>query len=309
MSDIDIAQRIRPKQISEIVKVAGIRSEEIIPHGNHIAKVSPFLLTRLKNKPNGKIILVTCMTPTKYGEGKTSTAIGLTQALGKLKRKAILCLREPSLGPMFGVKGGACGGGYSQVIPMEDINLHFTGDGYAVSGANNLLCAMLDNHIYFKNKLKIDPRNILLRRTIDISDRTLRRINFKINEKAAYHSGFDIIAASEVMAILALSKDMTDLKKRLSQIIVAFDKKKRPITAKKLSAVGAMSALLTNAMMPNLVQTIEGQPCFVHCGPFANIAHGANSIISTIMASKLANYVVTESGFGSDLGAEKFFNI
>jgi len=308
-SDIEIAQRIRPKLISEIARVAGIRSEELIPYGNHIAKVSPFVLTRLQNKPNGKIILVTCITPTRYGEGKTSTAIGLTQAFGKIKRRAMLCLREPSLGPMFGVKGGACGGGYSQVIPMEDINLHFTGDGYAVSGANNLLCAMLDNHIYFKNKLNIDLKKILLRRTIDISDRTLRKLSFKVKNKSDYKSGFDIIAASEIMAILALSKDLKDLKERLSRIIVAFNKKSQPVTASDLSAVGAMSALLTNAIMPNLVQTIEGQPAFVHCGPFANIAHGANSVLSIKMAAKLADYVITESGFGADLGAEKFFNV
>jgi formate--tetrahydrofolate ligase len=214
-SDIEIAQRIRPKQINEIARYAGIKTEELIPHGNHIAKVSVSLLNRLRHKPGGKLILVTSMTPTKYGEGKTSTAIGLTQALGKMKKKVFLCLREPSLGPMFGVKGGACGGGYSQVIPMEDINLHFTGDGYAVSGANNLLCAMLDNHIYVEDRLKIDPRNILIRRTIDISDRTLRKISFRVNKSTSYQSGFDIIAASEVMAILALSKDMEDLKSRL----------------------------------------------------------------------------------------------
>jgi len=308
-SDIEIVQRIRPRQIAEIAKSCGIRNDELTPYGDHIAKVSLSLLKRLRNRPNGKLILVTCMTPTKHGEGKTSTAIGLVQALGLLKKKAILCLREPSLGPMFGVKGGACGGGYSQVIPMEDINLHFTGDGYAVSGANNLLCAILDNHIYFGNKLNIDPKTILIRRTIDISDRTLRNIEFKINKKVSYSSGFDIIAASEIMAILALSKDLDDLKKRLSQIIVAFDRKGKPITPKCLGAVGAMSALLTNAIMPNLVQTIEGQGALVHCGPFANIAHGANSLISTFMALKLGNYVVTESGFGADLGAEKFFNI
>lgn len=308
-SDIEIAQRARPKQIGGIAKSAGIKLDELIPYGNHIAKVKLSLLKRVNHKPDGKLILVTSVTPTKYGEGKTSTAIGLTQAFYKLKKKIFLCLREPSLGPMFGVKGGACGGGRSQVIPMEDINLHFTGDGYAVSAANNLLSAMLDNSIYFKNPLNINPKSIILRRTIDISDRTLRRINFDINNKISYKSGFDIIAASETMAILALSKDVSDLKKRIGRIIVAFSKNKKPISAEDLGAVGAMSSLLTNAIMPNLVQTIEGAPVFVHCGPFANIAHGANSIVSTKMALKLADYVITESGFGADLGAEKFFDI
>jgi formate--tetrahydrofolate ligase len=309
LSDIEIAQRIRPQQIGEVAKSIGIRNDELLPYGNHIAKVYLSIFERLKEKPNGKLILVTCITPTKHGEGKTSTAIGLAQALGRLKKKVVLCLREPSLGPMFGTKGGACGGGYSQVLPMEDINLHFTGDGYAVSAANNLLCAMLDNHIYFKNRLGIDPKNILIRRTIDMSDRTLRNIRFRINDEINYESGFDIIAASEIMAILALSSDMEDLKQRLSRIIVAYDKRGKAVTPKKLNAVGALSALLANAIMPNLVQTIESQPAFVHCGPFANIAHGANSLISIKLALKLANYVVTESGFGADLGAEKFFDI
>lgn len=308
-SDIEIAQRVKPKQITEIAKSAGIKNDELIPYGNHIAKVSLSLLSRLKSKPSGKLILVTSMTPTKYGEGKTSTAIGLAQAFGRLKRKAFLCLREPSLGPMFGIKGGACGGGYSQVIPMEDINLHFTGDGYAVSGANNLLCAMLDSSIYFKNRHNVDINRILVRRTIDISDRTLRRIHFNIGKKEGYASGFDIIAASEIMAILALSRDMADLQNRLSRVIAAFTKSNKPVTPKTLKAVGSMSALLVNAIMPNLVQTIEGNPVFVHCGPFANIAHGANSLISMLMGLKLSDYVITESGFGSELGAEKFFDI
>ncbi|MDP8292966.1 MAG: formate--tetrahydrofolate ligase [Candidatus Orphnella occulta] len=308
-SDIEIAQRVKPKQITEIAKSAGIKNDELMPYGNHIAKVSPSLLSRLKSKPNGKLILVTSITPTKYGEGKTSTAIGLAQGFGRLKKKALLCLREPSLGPMFGIKGGACGGGYSQVIPMEDINLHFTGDGYAVSGANNLLCAMLDSSIYFGNKHNIDTNNIQLRRTIDISDRTLRQIDFNIDKKISYKSGFDIIAASETMAILALSTGIADLQNRLSRMTIAFTKKNKPVTPKTLNAVGSMSALLANSIMPNLVQTIEGNPAFVHCGPFANIAHGANSIMSMLMGLKLADYVITESGFGSDLGAEKFFDI
>ncbi|MFC1807813.1 formate--tetrahydrofolate ligase [Candidatus Omnitrophota bacterium] len=309
LSDIEIAQRNKPQQITEIAKAVGIRNDELMLHGAYIAKTSLSILDRLKSKPDGKLILVTCMTPTKHGEGKTSTAIGLTQALGKLKKRVVLCLREPSLGPMFGIKGGACGGGHSQVLPMEDINLHFTEDSYAVAAANNLLCAMLDNHIYFGNKLKIDPEKIFIRRCIDMSDRTLRRMRFNINNDISYESGFDIVAASEVMASLALSRDLSDLKSRLSRIVAAFSKDSKPVTSSNLEAVGAMISLLTHAIMPNLVQTVEGQPAFVHCGPFANIAHGANSVIATRMGLKLANYVVTESGFGSDLGAEKFFNI
>jgi formate--tetrahydrofolate ligase len=309
LSDIEIAQKTKPRLITDIAENAGIKKQELIPYGDYIAKVPPSILSRLQNKPNGKLILVTSITPTKHGEGKTSTAIGLAQAFHRLKKKSILCLREPSLGPMFGIKGGACGGGYSQVLPMEDINLHFTGDAYAVSGANNLLCAMLDSSIYFNNKLGIDKENIKIRRTIDISDRTLRKLRFTINNNLSYKSGFDIIAASEIMAILALSKDMLNLQNRLSRIVVAFDKNKKPVTPKNLGAVGAMCALLANAIMPNLVQTIEKSPAFVHCGPFANIAHGANSLISILMALKLSDYVITESGFGADLGAEKFFNI
>jgi formate--tetrahydrofolate ligase len=309
LSDIEIAQKIKPRHIIDIAESAGIREQELIPYGDYIAKVPPSILSRLKNRLDGKLILVTSMTPTKHGEGKTSTAIGLAQAFHRLKKKSILCLREPSLGPMFGIKGGACGGGYSQVLPMEDINLHFTGDAYAVSGANNLLCAMQDSSIYFDNKFNIDRNNIKIRRTIDISDRTLRRLKFKVKNSFSYTSGFDIIAASEIMAILALSRDMLNLQNRLSRMVISFDKNKKPVTPKNLGAVGAMSALLANAIMPNLVQTIEKSPAFVHCGPFANIAHGANSLISILIALKLADYVVTESGFGADLGAEKFFDI
>jgi formate--tetrahydrofolate ligase len=309
LSDIKIAQNVKLKAIEEVAEKAGIKKHELIPHGNHIAKVSLSIYDRLKSAKDEKVILVTSMTPTRYGEGKTSTAIGLAQAFNKLGKKPILCLREPSLGPMFGVKGGACGGGYSQVVPMEDINLHFTGDDYAVSAANNLLCAMLDNSIYFGNPHNIDTKRIAIRRTINISDRTLRSIRFSIGKKKSYYSGFDIIAASEVMAILSLSRDIADLKKRLSRMIIAFTKDKRPLKAKDIKAHGAMAALLANAIMPNLVQTIEGVPAFVHCGPFANIAHGANSISSIKMAIKLSDYVITESGFGADLGAEKFFDI
>jgi formate--tetrahydrofolate ligase len=309
ISDIRIAQSVRLKRIEEIAENVGIKRQELIPYGNHIAKVPLSLMKRLKNKPDGKVILVSSMTPTKYGEGKTSTAIGLAQAFKRMGKKAILCLREPSLGPMFGIKGGACGGGYSQVMPMEDINLHFTGDDYAVSASNNLLCAMLDSSIYFGNPLNVDSKRIAIRRTIDISDRTLRSIRFHARKGFYYNSGFDIIAASEVMAVLSLSKDIDDLKKRLSRMIIAFTKYKKPITPADIKAVGSMGALLSNAIMPNLVQTIEGAPAFVHCGPFANIAHGANSISSMRMAMKLSDYVITESGFGSELGAEKFFDI
>jgi formate--tetrahydrofolate ligase len=309
LSDIKIAQNIKPEPIAKVACSAGIKKQELIPYGNHIAKVSLSLLDRLRPNPDGKLILVSSITPTKYGEGKTTTAVGLAQALNRIGKKAFLCLREPSLGPMFGIKGGACGGGYSQVIPMEDINLHFTGDAYAVSAANNLLCAMLDSSIYFNNKLGIDVNSIKIRRAIDISDRTLRRIRFCVKKGISYKSGFDIIAASETMAILALSTGMNDLKARLSRIITSYTKSSRPVTPKDLKAVGAMSALLTNAIMPNLVQTLEHSPAFVHCGPFANIAHGANSLVSILTALKISDYVVTESGFGADLGAEKFFDI
>jgi formate--tetrahydrofolate ligase len=309
ISDIKIAQSVRLKRIEEIASSIGIKRQELIPYGNHIAKVPLSLMKRLEDRPDGKVILVSSMTPTKYGEGKTSIAIGLSQAFKRLGKKAILCLREPSLGPMFGIKGGACGGGYSQVMPMEDINLHFTGDDYAVSASNNLLCAMLDSSIYFGNPLSVDNKRIAIRRTINISDRTLRSIRFRARKGFYYNSGFDIIAASEVMAVLSLSKDMNDLKRRLSRMIIAFTADNKPITPASLKAVGSMSALLSNAIMPNLVQTIEGVPAFVHCGPFANIAHGANSISSIRMAMKLSDYVITESGFGSELGAEKFFDI
>ncbi|MDD5504970.1 MAG: formate--tetrahydrofolate ligase [Candidatus Omnitrophica bacterium] len=309
ISDINIAQKARPRPITRIAKDAGINEGELFPYGRHIAKVSLSAYDRLKDKPDGRLILVTSMTPTKHGEGKTSTAVGLAQAFNLLGKKAILCLREPSLGPMFGIKGGACGGGYSQVIPMEDINLHFTGDAYAVSAANNLLCAMLDSSIYFGNKLAVDKNSIQIKRAIDISDRTLRDIRFTIKKGISYKSGFDIIAASEIMAVLALSKNIADLKNRLSRIIAAFSNTKEPVTAKALGAVGAMGALLANALMPNLVQTLEGGPAFVHCGPFANIAHGANSLIAILTGLKLCDYVITESGFGADLGAEKFFDI
>lgn len=309
INNLCIAQKAKLKKISEIAKSAGIRSNELKFYGDYIAKISPMLLKRFQTKKNGKLILVTSITPTKFGEGKTSTAIGLTQALGKLKKKVFLCLRQPSLGPIFGIKGGACGGGYSQVLPMEDINLHFTGDSYAVSAANNLACAVLDNYIYHNNrKFDIDVYRILIRRSSEIGDRSLRKLTFK-TDSSSYNSGFDITAASEIMAILSLCKDMQDLKKRIEKMAVAFSRSGNTINCKDIGVSGAMLMLLKDAIMPNLVQTMEGQPAFIHCGPFANIAHGANSVISLSMALKLGDYVVTESGFGSDLGAEKFFNI
>ncbi|MFH0732713.1 MAG: formate--tetrahydrofolate ligase [Candidatus Omnitrophota bacterium] len=302
----------QPKQITEIAKSIGIKQDELEVFGAYKAKVSLDILERLSYKPNGRLINVTCITPTKFGEGKTSTAIGLTQAFAKLKKKVILCLREPSLGPTFGIKGGGCGSGKAQIIPMEDINLHFTRDIYAVASAHNLLASILDNHIYYGNALDIDVKNILWRRVVDINDRALRHVTVGYKGKAGsikYESGFDITAASEIMAILALTTSIKDLKRRLSNIIVAYTRKGKPVTAKDLKVVGSMAALLKDAIKPNIVQTTEGQPAFVHTGPFANIAHGNNSFISLIMASKLADYVITENGFGSELGAEKFFNI
>jgi len=312
LTDIEIAQKAKPIPIIEVARRLGITPDEIEPYGRYKAKVSLNLLDRLAGQPNGKLINVTAITPTNAGEGKTCTAIGLTQALGKLKKNVCLCLREPSLGPVFGIKGGACGGGYSQVLPMEDINLHFTGDIHAVGSAHNLLAALTDNHVFKGNKLKIDPKRIVWPRVIDISDRFLRYIT--IGEGGKTHgiprsTNFHITVASEVMAILALSTSIKDLKSRLSKIIVAYTYGGRPITAADLKAVGSMALLLKDAIKPNLVQTLEGQPTFVHTGPFANIAHGNNSVLATKMALKLADYVVTESGFGADLGTEKFFNV
>ncbi|MBN1405261.1 MAG: formate--tetrahydrofolate ligase [Candidatus Omnitrophica bacterium] len=301
---------IKPKQIIEIAKSIGIRQDEVETYGSYKAKVSLGVIERLSHKPNAKLINVTSVTPTKFGEGKTSTAIGLTQALGKLKKKTALCIREPSLGPIFGVKGGGCGKGLSQVIPMEDINLHFTRDNYAISSAHNLLAAMLDNHIYSGNKLDIDKNKILWRRVIDLNDRSLRHITVSSNVRnMSYETGFDITASSEIMAILALTTGIGDLKERLSRVIVAYTKKGRPVTAKDLNAVGAMASLLTDTIKPNIVQTMEEEAVFIHTGPFANVAHGNSSFLSLVMASKLADYVVTENGFGTDLGAEKFFDI
>jgi len=305
-------QAPRIKQICEIARLAGIREDELELFGNYKAKIKLDIFQRVGSRPNGKLIIVSAITPTKAGEGKTTTAIGLTQALGKLKKKVILCLREPSLGPVFGIKGGATGSGLAQVLPSEDINLHFTGDIHAVGSAHNLLSAILDNHIYFGNALNIDLNRIIWRRVIDINDRQLRYIQCGLGGKAhgfVHNSGFDITGSSEVMAILSLASDLGDLKKRLSRIIVAYTKKGEPVTAGDLKVVGSMAVLLKDAIKPNLVQTQEGQPVFIHGGPFANIAHGNNSIIATRLALKLANYVITESGFGAELGAEKFFDI
>ncbi|NLO82460.1 MAG: formate--tetrahydrofolate ligase [Clostridiales bacterium] len=312
LNDIEIAQRVQLKPITEIAKQIGLAEEELEMYGRYKAKVRLEALERAKERKDGKLIYVTAVTPTLAGEGKTTTAIGITQALGKLGKKVALCLREPSLGPVFGIKGGATGGGYSQVLPMEDINLHFTGDIHAVGAAHNLLAAMIDNHIVKGNELNIDPTRIIWKRVMDINDRQLRSIVTGLGGKAnglPMQSGFDITAASEIMAILCLASDMEDLKRRLGDILVAYTYDGKPVYARDLKAVGAMTILLKDAIKPNLVQTIEGQPAFIHGGPFANIAHGNNSIMATRLALKYADYVVTEGGFAADLGAEKFFDI
>jgi len=312
LSDIEIAQRSKLKHIREIAQDLGIPERYLLPYGHYKAKVDVNYMKDLKERPDGKLILVTATTPTPAGEGKTTTTVGLTQALVKLGKKAMLCLREPSLGPCFGVKGGAAGGGYSQVLPMEEINLHFTGDIHAVETAHNLLAALLDNHLHQGNPLKIDPREITWRRAMDMNERALRNVVIGLGGRAngvPRESGFDITVASEVMAILCLSKDLADLKERLSRVVVGYDESGNMIRAGDLKAHGAMAALLKEAINPNLVQTIEHVPAFVHGGPFANIAHGTNSLIATKMALKLRDYAVVEAGFASDLGAEKFFDI
>lgn len=311
-SDIEIAQSARLRKITEIASELGIPDEYLIPYGWYKAKVDWRYFSEIKHRDDGKLIMVTAITPTPAGEGKTTTTIGLTQALVKLGKKAMLCLREPSLGPCFGVKGGAAGGGYSQVLPMEDINLHFTGDIHAVGAAHNLLAAMIDNHIHQGNALNIDPRRVSWGRVVDMNDRSLRRIIIGLGGPAhgvPRESRFDITVASEVMAILCLSRSIDELKERLGNIVVGRTYDKKFVRARDLNAQGAMTALLKDALSPNLVQTIEGVPAFVHGGPFANIAHGTNSIMATQMALKLREYVVVETGFASDLGAEKFFNI
>jgi len=309
-SNISIAQKIELDPIIDIAKKIGLNEEDLFQYGPHMAKINADLLKKSNNE-NGKLILVTAITPTKAGEGKSTTVVGLAQGLNKLDKKTIICLREPSLGPCFGIKGGASGGGYSQVLPMEDINLHFNGDIHAIGAANNLLSAVIDNHIVQGNSLNINPDSVVWRRALDMNDRTLRNIYVGCDErKVCLRSDtFDITAASEVMAILCLSEDIKDLKNRLSKIIVAYSYNGKPIYARNLNVAGAMAALLKQAINPNLVQTVEKVPALIHGGPFANIAHGCNSIIATKLALKLADYVVTEAGFGADLGAEKFLNI
>jgi len=311
-SDIEIAKSAKLEDIYKIAEKAGILEDEVIPCGGFKAKISPKIFERIKQNQDGKLVLITTINPTSSGEGKTTMTIGLSQALSKLEKKTMLCIREPSLGPTMGIKGGAAGGGYSQVLPMEDINLHFTGDMHAITSAHNLLASLLDNHIHYGNEFHIDPRYIVWPRVMDISDRALRRVVVGLGgpkDGVPHEEEFAITPASEIMAILCLSKDLNDLKERLSRIIVAYTYDMKPITAKDLKAVGAMAVLLRDALKPNLVQTIEGVPALVHGGPFANIAHGTNSLIATKIALKLADYVITEAGFGSELGAEKFFDI
>jgi formate--tetrahydrofolate ligase len=312
-SDIEIAQAAKLQRISKVaLERLGIPEEHLEPYGHYKAKVHLGYLDSLKGKKDGKLILVTAMTPTPAGEGKTTTTVGLGDALNHIGKKAMICLREPSLGPVFGVKGGAAGGGYAQVVPMEDINLHFTGDFSAIALANNLLAAIIDNHIHHGNELGIDPRRIQWRRAMDMNDRALRDIVVSLGGPANGYprqDGFDIVPASEVMAIFCLATSLEDLKKRLGNIVVGYTREQKPVTARQLSAHGAMTVLLKDALAPNLVQTLENNPAFIHGGPFANIAHGCNSVIATQSALKLVDYVVTEAGFGADLGAEKFLDI
>jgi formate--tetrahydrofolate ligase len=312
-SDIDIAQKAKMQRIPKLAaEKLGIAEEHLEPYGHYKAKVSLAYVDSLKGKPDGKLILVTAISPTPAGEGKTTTTVGLGDALNHIGKKAMICLREPSLGPVFGMKGGAAGGGYAQVVPMEDINLHFTGDFNAIALANNLLAALLDNHIHHGNELGIDVRRIAWKRVVDMNDRALRDIVVSLGGPGNGYprqDGFDIVVASEVMAIFCLSNSLEDLKKRLGNIVVAYTRDQKPVYARDLNAHGAMTVLLRDALAPNLVQTLENSPAFIHGGPFANIAHGCNSVIATKAALKLADYVVTEAGFGADLGAEKFIDI
>lgn len=312
LSDIEIAQSAKMKYINEIAESIGIEYEDLEPYGHYKAKVSENLYSKLADRKDGKLILVTAINPTPAGEGKTTVSAGLAEAMGKIGKNAILALREPSLGPVFGIKGGAAGGGYAQVVPMEDINLHFTGDMHAITSANNLLCAVIDNHIQQGNELQIDQRRIMFRRCMDMNDRALRNIVIGLGGKVngvPREDGFNITVASEIMAILCLASDIADLKKRLGNILVAYDLNGNPVFAEQLGVCGAMTALLKDALKPNLVQTLENNPAFIHGGPFANIAHGCNSLRATKLALRLGDYCITEAGFGSDLGAEKFFDI
>ncbi|HVW56761.1 MAG TPA: formate--tetrahydrofolate ligase [Rhizobiaceae bacterium] len=311
-SDIEIARAAKKKPIMEIGAKLGIPAEHLLPYGHDKAKVSAEFIKSVQGNKNGKLILVTAINPTPAGEGKTTTTVGLGDGLNRIGKKAVICIREASLGPNFGMKGGAAGGGYAQIVPMEDMNLHFTGDFHAITTAHNLLSAMIDNHIYWGNELGIDTRRVTWRRVMDMNDRALRQIVCSLGGVAngfPREAGFDITVASEVMAILCLSKDLKDLQKRLGDIIVAYRRDKSPVYCRDLKADGAMAVLLKDAMQPNLVQTLENNPAFVHGGPFANIAHGCNSVMATTTALKLGDYVVTEAGFGADLGAEKFFDI
>ena len=312
MNDIDIAQAATIKPIAEIAGKLGIPDDALMPYGHTKAKVDLNYIKTLEDKPDGKLILVTAITPTPAGEGKTTTSVGLTDGLNRIGKKAMVCLREPSLGPCFGMKGGAAGGGYAQVIPMEDINLHFTGDFHAITSAHALLSALLDNHIYWGNAAGIDSRRVAWRRVVDMNDRSLRQITSSLGGPGngfPRTDGFDITVASEVMAIFCLARDIHDLEQRLGNIVIAYTRDRKPIRASEILAPGPMAVLLKDAINPNLVQTLEHNPAFIHGGPFANIAHGCNSVIATTSALKLADYVVTEAGFGADLGAQKFFDI
>lgn len=312
LSDIEIAQQAELLPIAEVAKKIGIKDGELEPYGRFKAKLNNSLADRLSSKPDGKLVLVTAINPTPAGEGKTTVTAGLGEAMAKIGKNAVIALREPSLGPVFGIKGGAAGGGYAQVLPMEDINLHFTGDMHAITAANNLLCAMLDNHIHHGNALNIDPRQILFKRCLDMNDRELRNIVAGLGGKVngiPREDGFQITVASEIMAVLCLANDITDLKERFGRILVAYTYDGKPVYARELKADGAMTALMKDAVMPNLVQTLEGTPAVMHGGPFANIAHGCNSVRATRLALKLGDYCITEAGFGSDLGAEKFLDI
>lgn len=312
LSDIEIAQNAKMLKIKDIAKELGIDEEELIPYGHYKAKISQECIDRLESEEDGKLILVTAINPTPAGEGKTTTSVGLAEGMYKIGEKAVLALREPSLGPVFGIKGGAAGGGYAQVVPMEDINLHFTGDMHAITSANNLLCALIDNHIQQGNVLGIDPRRIQIKRCLDMNDRALRNCIIGLGGKVngvPREDHFQITVASEIMAILCLADDLVDLKARLGRILVAYTYDGKPVFASDVEAVGAMTALLKDAINPNLVQTLENTPAIIHGGPFANIAHGCNSVRATKLALKLGDYAITEAGFGSDLGAEKFFDI
>jgi formate--tetrahydrofolate ligase len=311
-SDIEIAQAAHVKPIQEIAAGLGIPTESLVPYGHDKAKITADFIDAKKNDADGKLILVTAVSPTPAGEGKTTTTVGLGDALNRIGKKALICLREPSLGPCFGMKGGAAGGGYAQVVPMTDINLHFTGDFHAIGAANNLLAALIDNHMHWENQLNIDPRQVTWRRVVDMNDRALRSVTTGLggfHNGVVREAGFDITVASEIMAIFCLATDIKDLETRLGKIVVGYTRDGNPVTVRELNAHGAMTALLRDAFLPNLVQTMENNPALMHGGPFANIAHGCNSVVATTTGLKLADYVITEAGFGADLGAEKFFNI